>query len=242
MKILDRLLRASAIAGHRFGVYGWWQRLRRGDPSVYEKLPTLGTVEDIEEVVTDKAGVVWTRDRPSVMWDLVSHPGRWWARFLQTREGGMWVPPSVRAGGSGEVFETDEGEPLVTDNNDCDEAATCMIALLDLLRRSGKLGARALGSHPPVLLQVVWRDEFGEMRGHHVCAYPKRISREGPMHWFHGGNWGVYGPVSVDRPGDPLGTGALATLAKRVAGRKGTIIHAHACMKPETLSRWVLVV
>lgn len=241
---LDRLLRLISILGHKVGIYGWWHRVRREDPRGYMRLPVLDTVEDIEEATTDRERTVWTRDRPRILWDLISHPGRWWTRFVQTRPNGMWVPPSKMSSAyAGVAYSAPEDIELVTVDNDCDEAATCMIALLRLLSMSGKPGARRLGSHSPVLLQVVWRTEDGVMKGHHLCAYSKRLSEGGPVYWFHGGNWGPGGSIAVDNPGDPLGSGALRKLASNVVARGGggAIIHAHACMKPENLSRWIHV-
>jgi len=237
VRMLDKLLRLGAILGHKLNVYGWWHQWRRSrDRARYARLPVLPTVRDIEAVGRDKDREVWTRDRPRVLWDLISPPARWWTRFIQVHPG--WRPPSGHA-----LLRSDEDTDTVNADNDCDEAATCMIALLRLLKMSGQPGARMLGSHRPVLLQVVWRASDGEMKGHHVCAYPKRSREDGPVAWWHCGNWGTYGPVEVEHPGDPIGSGALRRLSQLVADVEngGTIIHAHACMKPETLSRWVLV-
>ena len=80
---LDRLLRGLALFGHRYGIYGWWQRLRnKWDKTRYQALPVFATLEDATFVVHDPKRKIWRKDTARVFFDLLSPPQRWWTLSL----------------------------------------------------------------------------------------------------------------------------------------------------------------
>ncbi len=217
---MDKWLRLISILGHKTGIYGWWHRWRRKseDMSGYHSLPAEVTYPEVVDIIHDPDSEVWRRDNLGwALTDRISDPRRWYTRYqyvLNDQPIPEWLEHSV----------------------DCDEASTAAIGLL-------RVAAQTDPTIDPAhlyLLQVVWRDRKGELHGHHLCAF-KKLNNYGKWIWHHLSNWGEYpGPVAHDNKLRLGMEGLVEDIAQVRAG--GKVIHAHACMDPDSLKDWRLVV